>query len=464
MPTGRFQVKWSVYFDSKQKLYASGLVVDEPDANFLKAYKSGLSGRIKDERLRNLWNQVYGESYINDLGLTKEGLLHRAKSVISKIESYFTFEIFARSVAGDFTPEGVIPTDSDMIVALLNRSKALKGQGDIASASLHESTASSLRRYAVYAQLAKDVNSVTLPIMAITSQFLRNYEKWMLSYGKAPQSKDGKEKPASITTVSIYTRYMRIIWNEAKGDSIVSADSYPFSTKQKKGYRIASVINKKKALNQERIAQIFEYPCESGSPRQKYRDLWLLVYMCNGINIMDLCKLRNRDYMRDQGIIEFFRDKTIETKRDNLSKITIYLLPEAIEIIERWRGGGKDSENRLFDFLPDGADAESEKKIVNQVTWNINRHMRYVVRDLNFDFPVRVYEARHSNATALMNAGAPLKFIQNAYAHGSPLTTQKYLASFEDEQALKYVSGIIPTRIRESVKNTIDEQQSRQES
>lgn len=464
MPTGRFQVKWSVYFESKQKLYATGLVVDESDATFLKANKSGLSGRIKDERLRNLWNQVYGESYIDDLGLKKEGLLYKAKAILAKIESYFTFEIFARSIAGDFTPEDSTPTDTDMIVALLNRAKTLREQGDIGNAALHESTASSLRRYSVFARLAKDVNKVTLPIMAITSQFLRNYEKWMLTYGKAPQSKNGKEKPASITTVSIYTRYMRVIWNEAKGDQVVNSENYPFSTKQKKGYKIASVVNKKKALNKDHISEIFEYKCDPDSPRCQYRDLWLLVYMCNGINIMDLCKLRNGDYQPSTGIMEFYRDKTFETKRDNMSKATIYLLPEAIQIIERWRNENRDPDEHLFDFLPVGADPETEKKTVNQVTWKINWHMRAIAKELEFGFKVRVYEARHSFATALMNAGAPLKFIQDSFIHGSPLTTQKYLSSFDDENAVKYVAGIVPARVRESVQQAIDEKQNSQES
>ncbi|MBO9617345.1 MAG: phage integrase SAM-like domain-containing protein [Dyadobacter sp.] len=466
MPTGRFQVKWSVYSNGKQKMYATGLVVDQSDVTFLKANKAGLSGRVKDERLRNLWNQVYGESYVDELtGLVREGLLYRARNVIAKIESYFTFEIFARVIAGDYTPEDVTPTDSDMIVALTKRAAELKAQGDISNASLHESTASSLRRFAFYEKLAKSVDSVSLPIMAITANFLKRYEKWMLTYGKAPQSKNGKEKPASITTVSIYTRYMRVIWNEAKGDKIVKGEDYPFHTKEKKkGYKIASVINKKKALNKDHISEIFEYKCDPGSPREKYRDLWLLVYMCNGINIMDLCKLRNSDYVPSTGIMEFFRDKTFDTKRDNMSKATIYLLPEAIQIIDKWRNENRRPEEHLFDFLPINTGAEEEKKIVNQVTWKINWHMRAIAKDLNFGFKVRVYEARHSFATALMNAGAPMKFIQDAFIHGSPLTTQKYLSSFDDENAAQYVAGIVPAKVRESVRRAIDEKQESQDS
>ncbi len=453
MKEGHCSLKYAVYFDGKQKEYSAGLILTDEEAKFLKDNERGLSGRIRDEARRNLWNRVYGETYVEEVtGVSKAGILHKARTAIARIESYFTFELFARTVAGDYTPEDVTPTDSDMIVALTKRASALREQGDISNGNLHDSTASSLRRFAVYSKLAKSVDNVSLPIMAITSSFLKQYEKWMLTYGKAPQSESGKEKPASITTVSIYTRYMRIIWNEAKGDKTANAEDYPFHTKEKKkGYKIASVLNTKKALNKEHIADIFEYPCEQGSPRQKYRDMWLLVYMCNGINIMDLCKLRTRDYMPSKGVIEFYRDKTIETKRDNIAKITIYLLPEAVQIIEQWRGDGRDPEDRLFDFLPARADPETEKRVVNQVTWNINRHMRLIARDLKFDFPVRVYEARHSNATALMNAGAPLKFIQDAYGHGSPLTTQKYLASFEDENAARYVSSVVPARVRESI-------------
>ncbi|MCE6992124.1 tyrosine-type recombinase/integrase [Dyadobacter sp. CY323] len=480
MRDGYCSIKYVVYYRGKQKEYATGIEITNDEAEFLREFKGGITGRFKDSK-RELWNQVYADSYIDqNTGHEKEGLLFKAKKIIAKIEDYFTFEIFARTLAGDFVPEDTTPTDADMIVALMTRGKALREQGDISNGSLHESTAASLRRYAVYAKLAKTPEAATLPIMIITPLFLRNYEKWMLQFGKAPKFKvDGKrrtstevamakekvvkESPASITTVSIYTRYIRKIWNDAKSENDKFLASYPFANKSKKGYKIANVLNTKKALNKEQIADIFEYACEYGSSRQKYRDMWLLVYMCNGINIMDLCKLRNKDYIPSSGLIEFYRDKTFETKRKDVAKITIYLLPEAEQIIEQWRSDDRDPDDHLFDFLKTSADPEEEKKVVNQVTWNINRHMRLIAKDLKFNFPVRVYEARHSNATALMNAGAPLKFIQDSYGHGSPLTTQKYLSSFEDENAAKYVASVIPARVREAVKVQI-ESTSKEES
>lgn len=459
MQPGRISVKYTVYFEGKQKQYPTGLVVSEPEAEFLKQNRSGLSGRVKNDKLRNLWNRVYGEEFYDEDSMsTKESVLAYGKRCLLQVESYFTFQIFAQVLSGKYAPSDASkPTDTDIIKALEAAGAKDRKNGNISSAECYESTAKSLRRYSVSSGLAKTFEKVELPIMAVNSQFLKNYEKWMREKGSRSQKAGEPDKPASITTVSIYTRYIRIIWNEAIKDKVAPKESYPFNTAQNRGYKIAKVANKKKALDQDTITKIFQYECEVGSSRQKYRDLWLISYLCNGINVVDLCGLRNSDYNTDQGIIEFFRDKTIDTKRDNLSKIRIYLLPEAIELIEKWRNPRRDNAARLFDFIKDGSDAEEEARRSAQVVWNINRHMRLIGRELGINSPIRVYEARHSFATALMNADAPVTLIKDSFGHSDIATTQRYIASVDTEKAKHYVANLIPAKIRQAIENETKE-------
>lgn len=449
MPTDSYSVKWSVYFDGKQKQFASGLVLQKKDVEFLKANKSDLSGRVKDDRLRNLWHQVYGVSYTDEItGQQKTGILHHGRTIISQIEKYFTFEIFSQAVAGKFIPEGKEATNSDILIALTKRGELLRSQGDVSNGNLHDSTVSSLKRYAVYANLAKNIEKVQLPIQIITPQFLRNYEKWMLKRGKAPQSSEGEEKPASITTVAFYIRNVRKIWNEAIEDGIVNISDYPFG---KNGYKIPDVKNKKKALSKDVISALYNYQCKPGSPREKWRDMWFLIYFGNGINTMDLCTLKNSDYNVKENVISFFRDKTMETKRENMQKIEIVLNDDLIAIVQKWRSDNKRPSSFLFPFLPDDVSPEREKALVNQVTKNINEHMAKIVKELNLDIKVRTYEARHSFASALKEAEAPIGYISEKLGHNNTKTTERYLNSFEKAGKDKYLNALIPKARQEEV-------------
>jgi hypothetical protein len=64
-----FSVKISVYFNGKQKLVPTGFMLPSKDVNFLKKNKFGLSGRIKDDDQRNLWNMIYGDGQFNGVTL-----------------------------------------------------------------------------------------------------------------------------------------------------------------------------------------------------------------------------------------------------------------------------------------------------------------------------------------------------------------------------------------------------------
>jgi len=79
----------------------------------------------------------------------------------------------------------------------------------------------------------------------ITPVFLNQYEAWMLNNGR------------STTTVGIYLRSLRTIYNKGIEAGIVDKESYPF----KKGkYQIPAGRNIKKALTIGEIQKIFEYP------------------------------------------------------------------------------------------------------------------------------------------------------------------------------------------------------------
>ena len=440
---GSYSVKLAVYFKGVQKLFPTGLVLEEKDVTFLKANKDGLKSRIRDEYQRNLWNRIYGDGYTNpETGVWYESFLTKGVKAAGKIEEYFSFELFARVLAGDFTPEGQDAYSTDLLEALNQRAIRLKENNDIGNGQLFESTSASFQRFAIYKKVTTAKNP-KLPFQIVTPLFLRDYEKWMLKYGKAPQKKDNPETPASVTTVAIYCRNVRTIFNEAIEAGVVMAKDYPF---RKGGFRIPKANNKKKALGEDIITSVLEFPCEPGSTREMARDLWIFSYLSNGLNFTDICHIKRSEVNLSSGSIEIYRSKTKETKREDMTKIAIMLSDETLAVIEKWGSSDTSKGAYLFPFINDSMSPERKKAAIKQVIKNTNYHLNKISESLGIEVPINTYEARHTFATALLRSEAPLAFISQSLGHSSISTTQSYLGSFEDTKTKKYLSALIPKK------------------
>lgn len=84
---------------------------------------------------------------------------------------------------------------------------------------------------------------------AITPSFLRQYEIAMLK-------ENTSQRKLSRTTIGIYLRGLRAIFNETVADKAVKADAYPF---RKRKYQIPGGRNVKKGLTVDHIAALFNY-------------------------------------------------------------------------------------------------------------------------------------------------------------------------------------------------------------
>ena len=61
---------------------------------------------------------------------------------------------------------------------------------------------------------------------------------------------------------------------------------------------------------------------EFDSPEQEYaRDIWLLLYRCNGSNFADLLRMRWSNINRKD--IRFYRQKTETTRKKNVKQIIV---------------------------------------------------------------------------------------------------------------------------------------------
>ncbi len=230
------------------------------------------------------------------------------------------------------------------------------------------------------------------------------------------------------TTVAIHLRHLRAILNEARRQGMIREAQYPFG---KDRYEIQKGEDRKMALTLEQIGQIARYD-DGRQTTARYRDYWLFLYLCNGINVADFVRLRYRDIVN--GEICFIRSKTEHTLR-TLRDIRVVLTPPMQEIIDRW-GNPKRPDAFIFPILTGREDAMTTKNRTKDLTHSINKHMKAVGEQLGIG-PISTYTARHSFATVLKRAGANIAYISESLGHSDLKTTENYLASFEREEREK---------------------------
>jgi site-specific recombinase XerD len=384
---GSYPVKLRVTFERQRKYYATRYSLSEED--FSKAQSEKPKGKFKE------------------LQIGFQTIEQKALSIIDKLHP-FSFEAFDKKYLNTSSKEDVLSAFESQINKLLREGRA-------GTASSYECAEKSI---AAYAKKKK------LPFSSVTPDFLKDYEHWMLSNGK------------SLTTVGIYLRTLRALYNDAIASGDASQDQYPFG---KRKYLIPAGRNIKKALELSEIEKIFFYePKHQGEARA--RDLWLFSYLCNGINVKDITRLKFRNLDKER--ISFIRAKTERTSRQNLKAVTVVRTPEIDEIIERWGNKTISPDNYVFSLLEEGMTPEKELARVRSVTKEVNKYIKRIASVVGIEKNISTYSARHSFSTILKRAGAPMELISESLGHSDLRTTENYLDSFEDKVKKKYATAL----------------------
>lgn len=336
-----------------------------------------------------------------------QAIEQKAIDVIDKMPA-FSFDAFEKKFLSTRAADDVFSAFEDQISRLTDEGRA--GTAD-AYGCAHKS---------LLAYTEKKV----LPYPAVTPEFLRSYEGWMVGKGK------------SLTTVGIYLRSLRAILNAAIAAGEAPAELYPFG---KRKYQIPAGRNVKKALTLSDIEKIFKYePAHENEARG--RDLFIFSYLCNGINVKDMARLRYRNLDREK--ISFIRAKTERTSRQNLKPVIVVLTPEVEQIIDRWGTSPRRPDAYVFPLLTEGLTPAQELAKVRQATKTINKYIKRVAAAVGIEKAVSTYTARHSFSTVLKRSGAPIEYISEALGHSDMKTTESYLDSFEDNVKRQYAAQL----------------------
>lgn len=205
---------------------------------------------------------------------------------------------------------------------------------------------------------------------------------------------------------NIHLRNIRAVFNAA-----IDAEetrNYPF-----RRFKIRPVATRKRALSLERLRVLMR--CEVEEYAEIYRDMFVLIFMLMGINVVDLHRLRG---VTDDGRVEFERAKTHRL-------YSIRVEPEAMAIVERYRG-----RSGLLCISDRWRDHRSFGKQLNKGIQRIGCSRRGLGGKKQCDGPwaeVTSYWARHTWATVAASLDVPKETIAAALGHGGDTVTDIYI-------------------------------------
>ena len=315
------------------------------------------------------------------------------------------------TTAGAFTFDAVNnrlkgATSDTVNTAFRAKISAFNQQGQVGTATVYDTILKGIERF----------TGAHIPFDAITVSWLVRYAAFLQSEGKKQ------------TTIAIHLRHLRAILNEARRQGIVKEAQYPFGRGR---FEIQEGEGRKMALSLDQIGEIARYD-DGSDATAKYRDYWLFLYLCNGINVADFVRLRYRDIVN--GEICFVRQKTARTTRTR-KEIRVVVTDRMQAIIDRW-GNPPAPDRFIFPVLDGSEDAMRQKLKTQYFTRAVNKRMATIGEALGIG-NISTYTARHSFATVLKRAGANIAYISESLGHNDLKTTENYLASFEREERVK---------------------------
>jgi integrase/recombinase XerD len=373
---GKYPVKVRVTHLGVQKYYPTGIDLSKDEclqALNPKVRKAHLSTRIK-----------------------LDNILNKMRSLINSLPT-FSFNQLERLMRGNAKSAADIFPFFDQVI------QTKKTRGKIKTALTYQTAKSSFKSF-----------RKRIGFYDITPDFLIEYEAYMRDMGY------------SLTTVGINLRNLRAIYNEAINQGLITdLSAYPF---KKSRYSIPKGRNVKKALTRDQVKKIASVKVFTSDTERWARDMWMFIYLANGLNPSDVFRLRKNQIT--EGYITVTRNKTKDTATGALP-IVIYLRQELKDIIQSWCSS---TGPFLFPGVDESMTEERCVKVIDQKVKLINTHMARITRRLEIEIPVTTYSARHSFATILKEQGESIEIISEALGHSSQKTTRAYLNSFSQEK------------------------------
>ena len=412
MESSSTKIKVSIVLDKRRKLtgnkYPVRLRIYRHYPKIQKLFPTDFI--FTESEFDSIWSTVKPREVHKPIRQELQDLENKASEIIRNLE-HFSLEEFERQLSGAeqlSEPEELrsheepVPPVKPVNYYFEQKIEHHLNREVISTAESYQYALKCLLRYA---------NKEVLEFQEVDVRFLEGFERFCLTKG-------GK----SITTVGIYLRNLRAVFNDAG----IPEDKYPFGARK---YLIKSSRKVKKVLDKDVLKLLLNGRPETPQ-QERAKAFWFFSYFCNGMNVKDILNIKVKDITEDK--LTFIRAKTASTTRE-LEPIEVYLNEFAFEVIRKF-GNLSQSRNRyLFPYFNEGQTAKEKYAVKKLFTRSINQNFLKYALSLGISQKVSTYYARHSFSTHLIRKGVSMEAVGEALGHANSKTTMHYFAGFEDE-------------------------------
>lgn len=387
-----------------------------------KYYYLGI--RLSDDQFSGLFRQKHLKTQYKELA----HYLKKAEGIIDDLLDEFEWSKFEKQFFNQNNENSNTP---DIVLSIQRYIDQLEREGRIKSQQSYVSTLNHIKSYH---------GRKNLPFSDITSDWLKDFHKHLAGHGK------------KNSTIGIYMRNIRAIFNQEIASNQLKSENYPFGRNK---YRPPASKKVKKALDIKEITRIFNFQTQTEAEKWA-RDMWIFSYLANGMNIKDIALLKFENIAGDE--ISFVRSKTMHSTIENQRPIQIHYHDELRRIIAKWGNPDQKASNFIFDILhPDDLSPIQVTRDVNQAVKFINKYMKRIGEVLGLERLPTCMFARHSYSTVLKRANVPIELISEALGHTSIKTTEIYLDSFESDRRADISKLLLPIGQLQPDLNTVRE-------
>lgn len=390
----------------------------------------------------------------------QEDFIHDCNKALHDIKKnfpQFNWQEFNRVIKGkNLAPTGSVLSVFDMKIDEVDKGIKAKTAGVGTKSSL-KNTRNAFVLYLESQGYEKDLSFTSIDYDFLTGfeTYLRSSNRqvfvWMRNEDKFV--KRPARKGLSTTSVGIYMRNLRTVWNLAKKKKLTQGLTYPFEY-----YTIKSGSPNKENYRHLTIDEIKKLIAYQGEIKDKAKHesllLWLAMFFSNGCNMADLCRwiwdvhvktISDGNFQVSfKRIKNRSRSKQLEANLNdpNLNEIIKFFTtkpnpsPYVFPVLQNaW----VEKKGGLTDIQITSAYQTRNRKII--------KHLREICKEVGIRNvgTIDVYTARHSWAVSEYQATKDVYRVSRKLLHTSIVTTQTYLESlgFEFDATVSKTSELV---------------------
>ncbi|MBP2831867.1 site-specific integrase [Aquimarina sp. U1-2] len=244
-------------------------------------------------------------------------------------------------------------------------------------------------------------------------------ERWLKKFKTYLQGKRELSETSALNVMVL----IRLLYNRAISDKVVSKDLYPFG---KGGFQIKFPethkigLNKKEIILYETIEKITEVERHS-------LNVWLYSFYFAGMRVSDVLFTR----------WSMIYDSRLHYRMSKNGKLVSIKIPvKVLAILKQYENDKKNKDDFVFPEMKK-ADFANPKDVYNKIkvaTSKFNKHLKSLTKKAGIHKKVTMHIARHSFGNIAGDSIHPL-MLQKLYRHSDLKTTINYQANFIHKEA-----------------------------